>query len=173
MLPQVLKILKIPPAQLTDQVTCARIIEPRQRSRHFCCHRTFLCWHALRSCSVQCMVPWSMLPFLSTDSPPTKNGTAFRRLSLSAERKLLYSGHCETSTSLPCHALPKLREEEPRREETRLGWRRTHWSGPASAAAGQTRQALLWAAIAISICQALQLHFTKLLFKGKRQSNKM
>ena len=105
MLPQVLKILKIPPAQLTDQVTCARIIEPRQRSRHFCCHRTFMCWHSLRSCSVQGMVPWSMLPFLSTDSPPTKNGTAFRRLSLSAERKLLYSGHCETSTSLSCHAL--------------------------------------------------------------------
>lgn len=25
------------------------IIEPKQRSRHFCCHRTFMCWHSLTS----------------------------------------------------------------------------------------------------------------------------
>lgn len=165
-----LRVLKVPPCA-TDQVICARIIEPRQRSPHFCCHQTFMCWHSLTSC-----LPLTHGPLVHVDLPfnrlpsTQKKQMVFPQLSLSAKRKLLHSGHCETSTSLPCPGVSRVREK-PRGEETRLAWR-THWSGPAGAAAWQTRQALLWATVAI-ICQVLQLHFTKLLFEGKRQSNKM
>lgn len=58
-----LQVLKVPPCA-TDQVICARIIEPRQRSPHFCCHQTFMCWHSLTSC-----LPLTHGPLVHVDLP--------------------------------------------------------------------------------------------------------